>query len=131
MAELVASCSACLTSHEWGLGEVVVGLLYLPLHGSTAPPPSSYQESEREGEGEGDDAKKKMGEQIWRKSTWICYRRWRRRRWSLERRRGDDRSKLAAAVLLRIVKRELLTPLMPIPNPLQPVLFVNPTRPDP
>ena len=47
---------------------------------STAPPPSSYQEAEREGEGEGDDAKKKMGEQIWRKSTWICYRCWRRRR---------------------------------------------------
>ena len=80
---------------------------------------------------EGDDAKKKMGEQIWRKSTWICYRRWRRRHWRLERRSGDDRSELAAAVLLRIVRREQPTPLLPIPNPLQPVLFVNPTRPDP
>ena len=49
---------------------------------STTPPLSSYQEAEREGEGEGDDAKEKMGEQIWRKSTWICYWRWRRRRWS-------------------------------------------------
>jgi len=73
-----------------------VGLLCLLLHGSTAPPPPAYQEAEREGEGEGDDAKEKMGEQIWRKSTWICYRRWRRRRWRLERRRGDDGSKLAA-----------------------------------
>jgi len=58
-----------LTSHERGLGEVAVGLLCLPLHGSTAPPPPSYQEAEREGEGEGDDTKEKMGEQIWRKST--------------------------------------------------------------
>jgi len=95
LAELVASCSACLTGHERGLGEAAVGLLCLPLHGSTAPPPS-YQEAERGGEGEGDDTKEKMGEQIWRKSTWICYRRWRRRRWRLERRRGDDGSKLAA-----------------------------------
>ena len=96
LAELVASCSACLTGHERGLGEAAVGLLCLPLHGSTAPPPPAYQEAEREGEGEGDDAKEKMGEQIRRKSTWICYRRWRRRRWSLERRRGDDGSELAA-----------------------------------
>ena len=73
-----------------------VGLLCLPLHGSTSPQPPAYQEAEREGEGEGDDAKEKMGEQIRRKSTWICYRRWRRRRWRLERRRGDDSSKLAA-----------------------------------
>ena len=91
---------------------------------STAPPPSSYQEAEREGEGEGDDTKEKIGEQIWRKSTWICYRRWRRRRWSLERRRGDDGRELAAAVLVRWDGSTGT-------NPPQPNVFVNPTQPDP
>ena len=41
LAELVASCSACLTSHERGLGEVAVGLLCLPLHGLGRSPLAS------------------------------------------------------------------------------------------
>ena len=51
---------------------------------------------------------------------------------TLERRRrsdDDDDSELAAAVIL-IVRWEHGEDT-PIPNPPQPALFVNPTRPDP